>query len=155
MSFPVGGAGVGPVLAATYRPHDQLLYVMDEVRVGAARFARLLAIDTVSRLSRVLGTWPRKQVDRVFITNTHRATLLLVGSGPQHYKGVELAISDSGAIQVLQGFLGKGRVAAEPHLTAHGLTVPLEDAVQAIRNEFVPPEELDKKLVVVKPDECL
>jgi hypothetical protein len=155
MSFLVGGAGVGPVLAATYRPHDELLYVMDEVRVGGAKLARLLAIDPVSRISKVLGTWPRKQVDRVFITNTHRATLLLVGSGPQTYKGVELAVNESGAIQALHGFAGKGRVAAEPHLTAHGLTVPLEDAVHAIRNEFVPAEELKKKLVVVKPDECL
>jgi hypothetical protein len=42
----------------------------------------------------------------------------------------------------------------DPHLTAHGLTIPLEDPVQAIRNEFVSPDELEKKLVVVNPGEC-
>ncbi len=155
MELAVRGPGQpGNVLAATYRPQDRSLYVVDEVRFGPVKFARLLRIDTGDYMSAVMGLWPRHPLrDRVFITNTDDGNLLIMGAGSKKYAAVVVEPRANNTLRVVSAILGSGRVAADPHLTRHGLTVPLEDPMTGIRNNFVPADEIGKHVTFL-PGEC-
>jgi len=158
--YPI--VGLGPV--ATFTRKLRAASTRSKPRCGAwrvqdrdptrSRFVpAAFLMDTMEYSSWLTFRPPLGLRDRIFLTNTDRGTLLIVGAGKKLYAGVELELAAGSSVHVKVGFLGVGRVAADAHLTDHGLTVPVEDSVQGIRNIFVPIEQFDKQGAAV-PSDC-
>ncbi len=142
--LPIDGPTPGRVLAATIRPQDHRLYVIDQSVVLHRPWARLLAIDLRTRKSEVLGQFPRTGfVGSVFLSTGDRGELLIVGSwaNGKHYAGLTLSPTPQGDWAVASFFSGKGAVALTPTLTSRGLTIPLQQP-GSVQNLFVARSDL-------------
>jgi hypothetical protein len=135
------------VLAATFRPEDRSLYVVDEKPQGNgnAKRARLLRIDLGKRQSSILADVPRNPLmDHVFISHSPKGELLLLGSSSttgQHF-AARLALSSTGSLLVKKGFNGQGIVVRQPTLTERGVTLPLAAPGNSAKNTFIHARDL-------------
>jgi hypothetical protein len=131
------------VLAATLRPEDHRLYVIDEREVNHHQVARLLAIDLRTHRSETIGQWQRTGVvGSVFMSVSDRGELVVVGSwaNGKHYTG--LVLKQVGSVWVpAQHFSGKGAVALTPTLNRRGLTIPVKRG-ESVENVFMYREQL-------------
>ena len=130
LALPVrfDGPAPGKVLAATFRPNDRSLFVLDEVEVHHALRVRLLRIDLGTLESVVLVVRPRqKHFDRVFLSNAPRGELLVAASNTQgRYRALRLQVGSEGAVVLRPGFRGQGKLALAPVWTDRGLSLMLE-----------------------------
>lgn len=142
------------VLSATYLPDTRSLYFVDEGKLGWLKHARLVRYDLDTSKTTVLGAWLRTPfVDKVFLTSTGDATLVIAGSSSKlkFVAGVVVRPYDHHA-KVEAGFFQQGVLALRPVLTDNGLTLPLvSTAVSGITNDFIPIEELYPKPKKGKP----
>ena len=143
--LPLQGTPPAKVIAATYRPSDRSLYVVDELVDKKKALARLLRIDLGTLASRVLLTRNRhKNFDRVFLGNAPHGELLLSASHKQgHYRAIRVRIDADDAILVRPGYHGQGKLVLAPTLTDRGLGLLLERA-GALESVFRFAEELEE-----------
>ncbi len=138
----LNGAIPGKVLAATLRVEDRSLYVVDEVTRGGQRVARLLRISLSDLRSSVVALFPRSpRLTRVDLVAAPDGRLLLASSfvGPDRHRVALIVPNPGRPTRVLWTLAGSGQLAAEPNLTANGLTLPLRapDANPPVANRFV------------------
>ncbi|MBI4951438.1 MAG: thrombospondin type 3 repeat-containing protein [Myxococcales bacterium] len=135
------GDAPAKVLAATYRPEDRALFVVDEINVKKHIKARLLRIDLATQHSTVLGTKKRKpKLDRVFLSNAPHGELLLSASDTSgRYFGARLRVEDEDdepELELERSFKGHGKLLLAPVLTTRGVSLALEvdgELTQAFR----------------------
>ncbi|MBI4953801.1 MAG: thrombospondin type 3 repeat-containing protein [Myxococcales bacterium] len=131
VELPLTGVGPGKVLAATYRPEDRALYVIDEVKVHHKPTARLLRVELATNHASVLASRKRKaKMDRVFLSNAPLGELLLAASDThgKHF-AVRLRLEDEDGepeVDVERSFEGHGKLLLPPILTARGVSLALE-----------------------------
>lgn len=133
---PFTGPAPAKVLAATFRPEDRSLYLIDELPIRKKTWARLVRIRLDTRQASVLGTWRRHpELHDFFLTNAPRGDLLLVGSKKQnHFVG---RVFDPETLETSRKIHGQGVLGLEPTLTDRGLTLPLVEG-GTVRNRFIP-----------------
>jgi hypothetical protein len=161
--LPLSGAPPGMVLAATYRPNDRSLYVVDQFedaghwdhdegdhdkgdhdKGGHGKRGRLLRIDLSSYAVTVVGHWKRQnKFDRIYLSNAPQGDLLLVGSSEskQKYRGLRFRYDGQNDLDVVDWFRGQGFVVQRPTLTQWGLTLPLLQGSEVV-NAFRPTDAL-------------
>jgi hypothetical protein len=158
--LPMLDPAPGRVLAATYRPNDRSLYLIERVEPqgpwGHDKRARLVRIDLRTRASSTLGEYKRKKdYDRIYLSNGPSGELVVLGSSEskKRYTGVRMSIGAHGGLSVVGALKGQGVVARRPTLTERGLTLPLLVSGE-VQNEFVPISEL-RTTPLHDLDDCL
>jgi hypothetical protein len=154
--LPMSGVVPQKVLAATFRPENRSIYLVDEVKFGFLHWRRLLRIDIASLASETLGTALRNpNRDRIYLSNAPKGEMILVSSSTQqeNYIAVRYAYNANGNLVLKKGFHGEGVVALEPTITARGVTLPLEDG-NTVKNLFRTTEDI-KPGVLHLLGECL
>jgi hypothetical protein len=129
IQLPLPSDAFGNVLAATYRPDDRSLYLLDVVPDGKHDVARLLRIDVGTSIRTVLGSWRRHADRTVFLGNASRGDLLVASSSATHERWRALRLSlgkDGHSLVTLAEAHGRGVIALRPTLTDRGLTVPVD-----------------------------
>jgi hypothetical protein len=144
VDVPVSGVTPRKVLAATYHPKHRSLYVMDEVKIGAASFARLIRLDLRTRQGQALGQWPRHpHFDRLHMTLAWDGSLLVASSSSakRRHSVLSLELGDGSQPSVVWGKLRKGAIALPPTYTDQAVTLPMV-TTDGVVNEVVRREEL-------------
>lgn len=141
LQVPFNGPAPQRVLAATFRPEDRNLYIVDERKIGNGNMkrARLLRIDVGKRESTILADVPRQpHMNQVFLSHSPKGELLLVGSSSTtgRYVATRLAPQPNGTLLINKGFDGKGTIVREPTLTPRGVTLPLALPNGKVKNTF-------------------
>lgn len=157
LNRPLSGVQPNAVLAATIRPESRSLYVVDEVKLGWMRWARLLEIDLASNQSRLVGLWPRHSaVDAVFLSSGPDGQLVLAGSSSsrKQYLGVVFQPSKPGLLSIQAVFSGRGVLGVRPTLDKRGLTLPLNTDT-GVTNTFLSREQLSRPGFGRHLGECL
>lgn len=124
---PLGEHTLGNVLAAT-RTFDGHLWVLDEIRKGWARFARLARIVPGTGEAEVLGTWPRLRFfDRHWMVLDRDGSVLMVASSTRlrWHTVVRIELADAGP-RVDAVRFGRGALALSPSVDSEGYSFPIQ-----------------------------
>ena len=135
------------VLAATYRPFDESLYVLDQKqKKNGHEIRRLIRIDVTTYESEVLGKWPASHLfDSQHLSNAADGTLVLSSSssGLKSHVVVGIRPGEKG-FDVEWVRTGLGVLLHGATLTSEGLTLAL-DSWGELEHIFVPAGELDRR----------
>ena len=129
------------VLAATYRPRDDSLYVLDQK--GGKR--RLIQINVSTWKSRIVGKWPATPLfDSQFLSNGPGGVLVLTSSASRldHHIAVGLRPTDQ-SIGVDWVHLGDGTALDSPSFNDLGMTLVV-DSGDETSHVFVPRDDLEQ-----------
>jgi len=121
LEYEIDGPKPKTVLATTYRPADDSLYVLDQK--GHTR--RMIRIDLATWKSEVLGRWPATWLfDEQHLSNAPDGTLVLTSSASRLGTHVVVGIrpTDQG-LDVDWVRLGHGRAIGAPSFGPKGMTV--------------------------------
>jgi hypothetical protein len=157
----IDGPAPSRVLAATYRPKDSSLYILDahtEVFLLDER-VRLLRYEVSTGRSFVLEEWPLNLlVDAYSVTNTFDGGILLVGGSTVlgvHY-GAAIDPGPGAQYSTRFDFIRFGQLKGRPKLSEDGLMVPLASlGALGTSSEFVTNAELSSGLELPSLPACL
>ncbi|MCA9594905.1 MAG: trypsin-like serine protease [Myxococcales bacterium] len=139
---------VGPkprrVLAATYRPEDRSILMIDTRKLGPIHQARLLRYDIRTDTMSVMGTWLRTGLmDRVDLSAGPDGELVISGSSSKLNRTFGVIVTFSGnSPKVIGGFVEQGVLGLEPTLTLRGLTLPLLSQPDGLHHVFLRNDQL-------------
>jgi hypothetical protein len=125
----VHAGSFGVVMAATYRPEDRSLYVIDEVKTGPDAATRLVRISVGTGDVTVLGSWDvDAKRDAIFVSNAPQGDLLVTASRSKktRWKAFRVHLDGDNSPHVVVAHAGgRGAIALPPTLSDRGLTVPV------------------------------
>ena len=130
LRMPVVAGSFGKVLAATYRPDDRGLYVLDAVAGGWGTTRRLVRVDVGTSKVEMLGAWPKKSsLDLLYLSNAPQGDLLVSASSAKEHRwtALRVRVGASGARRrSSRQVTARVSLTLVPTLTDRGLTVPVK-----------------------------
>jgi hypothetical protein len=138
----IAGSLPGKVLAATFRPDDRSLYVLDEVvsaASGTGLAARLLKIDLNKQLATVVQQWERHsgRGPVYLLERPDGALIIATQTTSTHFVAVVGQFGSDGLLHSAGSTESDAVIAFAPSHGDHGLTIPIQDPTGP-KNKYIP-----------------